>query len=408
MRVVFLSETFSPKMGYIQNTLPKYLARLGAEVHVVTADLPPYYQLPDYSETYSNFHGDALQAGTVERTDGFTVHVIGHRRTLGYVRMSGLFAKLRELRPAILQSIPAIGWIALDAALMKPVLGYKLFTGCHTTASVFPLAGQSLPVWNRRRLECLLTRTMPGRLVSAMTEFCYSATADCADVATRFFGVPQSKNVVCSLGVDTERFHPVQSAGDLSARNGLRSRFGWRPDEIVCVYSGRFSEEKNPLVLAQAIDRLSRSGRPYRGLFIGAGVQAERLRACAQCATIPFVPVSQLAGYFRAAEIGVWPAQESMSMLDAAACGLPIVVNDTLVATERIEGNGLTYRLGDTADLARVLSELADPVLRRRLGECGARRMRRDFSWEAIAGRRMRDYLWSLNGRNGRCEPSVS
>ena len=32
-------------MGYLENCLPKYMARLGAEVDVVSTDLPPYYQM---------------------------------------------------------------------------------------------------------------------------------------------------------------------------------------------------------------------------------------------------------------------------------------------------------------------------------------------------------------------------
>ena len=56
----------------------------------------------------------------------------------------------------------------------------------------------------------------------------------------------------------------------------------------------------------------------------------------------PFIALSELPRFFRSADIGIWPTQEFMSMLDAAACGLPIVVNDTLKAVERIEGNGLT------------------------------------------------------------------
>src|SRR5438132_12739476 len=42
-------------------------------------------------------------------------------------------------------------------------------------------------------------------------------------------------------------------------------------------------------------------------------------------------------------------------MLDAAACGLPVVANDTMTASERLDGNGVRYRLNDQADLARVL-----------------------------------------------------
>ena len=83
-------------------------------------------------------------------------------------------------------------------------------------------------------------------------------------------------------------------------------------------------------------------------------------------------------------------------MLDAAACGLPVIVNDTLQAVERIEGNGLTYRLNDQASLERVLFRLLDAEERRRLGNVGARRMAELFSWDSLIRRRIADYRRSL------------
>jgi glycosyltransferase involved in cell wall biosynthesis len=87
-----------------------------------------------------------------------------------------------------------------------------------------------------------------------------------------------------------------------------------------------------------------------------------------------------------------------MSMLDAAACGLPIVVNDTMAATERIDGNGLTYRKDDVEDLVQVLHSLGSSEKRLSLGQRGAEKMQKEFSWEAIARRRLCDYEMSLNG----------
>jgi glycosyltransferase involved in cell wall biosynthesis len=107
----------------------------------------------------------------------------------------------------------------------------------------------------------------------------------------------------------------------------------------------------------------------------------------------------ELPPYYRAAEIGVWPTQESMSMLDAAACALPIIVNDTLIARERIEGNGITYRLNDADDLAEKIRWLSDPDRRRELGSTGARRMVELFSWGAIARRRLADYEAAVAAR---------
>jgi glycosyltransferase involved in cell wall biosynthesis len=60
--------------------------------------------------------------------------------------------------------------------------------------------------------------------------------------------------------------------------------------------------------------------------------------------------------------------------------------------TERIDGNGVTYRLNDLDDLVRVMEVALDPAWRRTLGETGARRMRDQFSWADLARRRLRDY----------------
>ena len=397
MRVAILTETFAKNMGYMGNMLPRHLARLGVEVHVVTLDLPPYHQIKDFKETYAGFAAKGgLVSGAVESYDGYTLHVLPHKKLLGYMRMVGLGEKLRSIRPDVVYSLASIGWIALDAARIKPSLGYKLFTGSHTTASVFPLAQREVPVYDPERIRSFITRAIPGRIVSLLTEKCYGATKDCADVAVRFFGVQKSKMEFCPLGVDTELFTTVRNEEGRLSRLKLRERLGFTPAEIVCVYTGRFAEDKNPLALAKAITRLAGMGMPYRGLFVGHGVQAEAIKALPGCVVHPFVPVEELPSIYRASDIGVWPTQESTSMLDAAACGLPLIVNDTLVAVERIEGNGITYRLNDVDDLVRALLSLQDPAVRRNLGEAGARRMVDEFSWTFLAQRRLKDFEAAL------------
>jgi len=384
-------------MGYMGNMLPRHLARLGVDVHVITLDLSPYHQIKDSKETYDGFTGrGGLVSGTVEPYDGYTLHVLPHKRMFGYMRMVGLGEKLRILRPDVVYSLAAIGWIALDAARIKPFLRYKLFTGSHTTASVFPLARRQASIYDPEWIRCFITRAIHGRIVSLLSEKCYGATKDCADVAVRFFGVQKSKIEFCPLGVDTELFTAVRNEEGRLSRLKFRERLGFDPSEIVCVYTGRFAEDKNPLALAQAVNRLIEAGMPYRGLFVGHGAQAEAIKAFSGCVVHPFVPVEELPSFYRASDIGVWPTQESTSMLDAAACGLPLIVNDTLAAVERIDGNGITYRLNDVDDLIRALLTLRDPAVRRKLGEVGARRMVKEFSWISLAQRRLKDFEAAL------------
>ena len=172
----------------------------------------------------------------------------------------------------------------------------------------------------------------------------------------------------------------------------MRAELGYAEGDLVCIYTGQFTDVKNPLVLAQAVVLLRGQGMSVRGLFIGNGPQNDAIAACDGCTVLPFRPHRELPRYYRASDIGVWPTQESMSMLDAAACGLPIIVNDTLLATERIEGNGITYRLNDVRDLADKIRSLSDPARRRQLGDTGASRIAELFSWSAIARRRLADY----------------
>jgi glycosyltransferase involved in cell wall biosynthesis len=384
-------------MGYIVNMLPRYLARQGVEVHYLTMDMPHYFFNNSQENTYANFeHLTTMSPGQEESYEGFRLHCVKHRQVAGHPRFIGLREKLADIRPDIVQSFLSIGWVALDAAVLKASLSYKLFTAAHTTASVFPLANRDSRWMEAARMRNLLSRWIPGRFVSTRTEKCYAATSDCADVAIRFFGVQPQKINVAPLGVDTELLSPVSTRDHGEKRVAMRERLGVRPDEILFIYTGQFTAAKNPVLLSKAVESMRSHGAKVKALFLGDGEQRAAIAAYASSVALPFVPHRELVDYYRAAEVGVWPTQESTSMLDAAACGLPIVVNNTLRATERIDGNGVTYVLNDQASLERVLSKLLDSTARRQLGDTGARRMAEQFSWQALVQRRVADYREAL------------
>ena len=398
LRVALLSYWFPRGMGYIVNMLPRYLARQGVEVHYVTMDMPHYFFDKSQQNSYAAFDElTTMSAGQEEVYDGFRLHCLGHRQVAGHPRFKGLRGKLASLRPDIVQSFLSIGWVALDAAALRQSLDYKLFTAAHTTASVFPLANRASHWTEPARMRNLLARWIPGRLVSTQTEKCYAATSDCADVAVRFFGVQTRKIEVAPLGVDTELMSPIATVEQSDQRAALRSRLGVAPGEVLFIYTGQFTAAKNPLILAQTVEAMRTHGAQVRAIFLGDGVQRDLIAAIGSSIALPFVPHRELVGYYRAADVAVWPTQESTSMLDAAACGLPVVVNDTLRATERIEGNGMTYALNDPVSLERVLVRLLDPARRRSLGDVGARRMVEQFSWDSLVRRRIKDYQRSLS-----------
>lgn len=402
VRIALVHPVFANNMGYANTIIPKILARHGAHVDYLTTTQSLYPELQNQKETYGRFLKSVGAVGETRRVDGYDVHVLGHRHGRGGVVYHGLSRKIRELKPDIVQTFNHAAVYSLELALLRLRHSFAFFTGNHTTASVYPLAQRASRPWEPLRIREFLLRGLPGRLTSTQIELCHGATDDCSDVAVRFLGVPESKISTIPLGVDTDIFHPSQTEAEAAEALALRTSLGVAPDEILCVYTGRFADAKNPVLLARAVETLRKSGKRYRAVFFGEGVQRAAIEACEGSIVREFVPYTQLGTLYRAADIGVWPTQESTSMIDAAACGIPIIVNDTIVATERVDGNGITYRLNDQGDLERALLALEPAERRRELGTFGARKMHERYGWETLVAMRLAQYRAALAKRNGK------
>jgi len=390
LRVALVGDSFPRNMGYLGTMLPKYLARLGAEVHYLAMDLPPYWQIPAMRERYADLIGrEWLQPGLVREHDGYTVHVLPHVRLGTQMRMRGLWEALRSIEPDVVYSLTAVGLLPLECAAYCVSSRARLFTGSHMLASGFPLARHPHPWRTLAGAKTAALRWLPGRLISLVSEKCYAPTIDCAEIATRFFGVQAGKVEVLHLGVDTDVFFPVADAATADARRRTRAGLGFGETDLVCIYTGKLTPEKNVVLLAEAVARLAERGLPIRLLCVGAGPEWKVLESMPRVDMLEFRPYTELGALYRAADIAVWPTNESTSMLDAAACGLPIIVSDGVVYRDHVEGNGLIYRMNDREDLERRLEQLGDSRLRAELGAAGARKMRDKFSWIAQARRRL-------------------
>jgi glycosyltransferase involved in cell wall biosynthesis len=398
MRIAIISDWFSERMGYAENCLPKAFATLGHEVHLITTDAQVYFDSPDYASTYEPFIGPPIVPTGEKSVDRYTLHRLPHRRWRGRLRIEGLYGKLNLIRPDIVQTFEVSNLSTLEASVAQPRLRYKLFLESHVHASVFGADWRAVSM--KRRLLREAYRDTVGAYVSGRSQRCYPISEDAAQIAVGLYGISKSKIEVCSLGTDTELFRPPESPQEISMRRDLRANLGYGPDDVVCIYTGRFAPSKGPQVLADAIARLVTSGERFRGLFVGGGTEAEvaALRNSPGCQVVPFMPARDLPPYYWAADIGVWPKQESTSQLDAAAAGLPIILSDRVTVLERVTGNGLTYREGDPSDLAERIKSLGQASSRLELGTVGSLKMKARFSWLQIAEKRAGDYARSLNG----------
>ena len=390
MKIVILSSWFSERMGYIENCLPKALALLGHEVHVVSSTAQVYFNSPDYKDVYEPFLGKNIVEVGEKMIDGYTLHRIPFVNLKNKILLQKLGKKLAEIRPDVVQVFDAFSVTTLQAAWYQPIYRYKLFTANHTVASVFPLfqKGQGTLL---HKIFFYFTRTMPGTMVSWITCMSFPATIDALDIAVKYYGVPLRKAKLASLGVDTDFFAPP-APSELEYRFIRRRELGVADDTLLCIYTGRFTASKNPLCLAKAIEKLNMQGEKITALFMGDGAQLSEIKSCKGCIVHEFVPYHRLPQYYHLADIGVWPCQESTSMIDASACGLPIIISNRVQALERVEGNGLTYIENDVDDMMQVLLKMKDEKLREKLSEHGIKKITDLYSWNKIAVERIHDY----------------
>ena len=145
------------------------------------------------------------------------------------------------------------------------------------------------------------------------------------------------------------------------------------------------------MVLAKAIELLRKTDKSYKALFIGNGQQADEIKKTDGCLVYPFVPFYELPKFYRLANIGIWPAEESTSILDATACGLPVIISNHIQA-EGLKSYSVLYQKNDINDLVKKILSLQNINKRKELSKKGIRVILSNNSWVEIAKKRVEEY----------------
>jgi glycosyltransferase involved in cell wall biosynthesis len=207
------------------------------------------------------------------------------------------------------------------------------------------------------------------------------------------FGIPPERIQLLPNGVDDTQFHPPSA----EERAAVRAELGITR-ELLLLYVGRLSEEKNPLGLLEAWARVSPLVRAKATLaLVGGGPDYDAVRARADATDMAgSVHVagkrSDVESWYRAADAYVLPSVlEGLSntMIEALASGLPVVstaVSGSSILAMEPEA-GLIVPVGDVAGLADAIERmLADDELRSRLGENARTKFLSRFSLSVLTG----------------------
>jgi glycosyltransferase involved in cell wall biosynthesis len=193
----------------------------------------------------------------------------------------------------------------------------------------------------------------------------------------------QGRSTVLPLSIDPDVYRPAPDAH--VARGEL---LGDAPSDTPLLgYLGRLVPEKGLATLLRAVGLLGEV--PWRLALVGAGPMEAELRALAAAlgvagrvtfvGSVPHVRAPRLLSAFDALVLPSetqpnWKEQFGRVVLEAMACGTPVVGSDSGEIPVLIgdTGGGITFCERDPADLATALRRLVtDPDLRDRLATAG-------------------------------------
>jgi glycosyltransferase involved in cell wall biosynthesis len=399
MRVAHFVQRYPPALGGSEAyfaRLGKYLTARGDRVTVFTTDALDL-------EAFWSAQGRRLPAG-VSHDDGVEVrrYPLWHCPGRRYVLKALSLVPCLRLRRLALGCNPISWAMRRDANRLD-----RPFDVVHATA--FPYTWPiscGLRLARRLRVPFLLTpflhlgdpedpadRTQRAYTAPALLSLAHEAAAvfvqtESERAALLGAGLPEAKVVLQGLGVE-----PAECTG--GDRAASRDEWGVGPDEVVVGHLANHSAEKGTVDLLEAADRLWRAGLRFQVILAGPEMPNFR-RFWEDFAARPGIAVRRLGvlserhkrDFFAGLDLFALPSRTDsfgLVLLEAWANGLPNLAYRAGGVAEvvRAGADGLLVRCGDVAALAEALGRLVtDAGLRRRLGEAGRARLKREFRWE--------------------------
>ncbi|MBI2617130.1 glycosyltransferase family 4 protein [Candidatus Gottesmanbacteria bacterium] len=378
MKIVHLIDYFQPKVGYQEYFLAREHTRLGHDVTVVTSSM--YFPFPNYDKTYKSILGKRVVPVGKRYEEGILTVRLRSIEIVpsSVVYLHGLKKVLQEISPDILFCHGVFSLTAYLAAFWKKDIGYKLVYDTHAAAFNTNLTNSLT-----KRLYFMIYESLIWPKIVRWKDFLFAVGNNERDFLYENLRVDKRKVPIIHLGVD-----PYVFTYNSKKRLFIRRELGLTYSDILIIFTGKISPNKEIHTLIQAVNSIQNSRIKILLLGGGDGAYIKYLNRIDKRKCILYhqmVKNSQLPGYFSAADIGCWPGDFSISIFEAMASSLPLIVAN-VENNAFLKDRVLRYNIGDWKNLANKITLLvSNKKFRMGLGKASRVFAQEFLSWSVIA-----------------------
>jgi len=207
-----------------------------------------------------------------------------------------------------------------------------------------------------------------------------------------------------ACGVDLGYFNPDSAFNNL--RKQMREKFEISDDSVVIGFVGRLGPEKGIKALVQAFEKLLKAAPQSRLLLVG---QFETVRNRLDDETINTIRKNHniccngqfsrdVLPFYAAMDIYILPSRRegfSMTLLEAAAVGLPTITTTAIGCADAVEDNvtGLVVEIDNVEQICDAMLRLVkDNKLRNKLGRQGRQRAQQFYDSRILIDKHIEFY----------------
>jgi len=374
MKIVHIMQYYNKDFTYQENYLPKYQAKNGHEVHIITSKATHNKLIKNENITFYN----------IEIIDNVTIHRLS---TLFEIKGKELIM-LRGLKQEVEKINPEIIFLhgATTGTTFQSLITLRNFKNIYIDEHIGEF--NLVPFKFYKILFYKFFKIFYCFYSKKVNHFFAIALDQKEHTLMKLLGIDEKNIDILPLGVENEIFKY-----DDNYNLEIRKKHNILKNEVIIGYAGKFEPSKKIL---KVIDIFLNIYKDYPNLWlilIGSGSKEyekeiiRKINNHENIILIPFASSQLLSRYYSAFDIGLWIGNPSITILEAMNCGVCIIAMKNPSINHYNEDNSIILLNNDEEIIPTLKMLLDDKKILKEVAQKSIFTINKNFNWNEIAKR---------------------